>query len=68
MTKLPEPVELSSESDERSAVWGYTEDQMLQFRRDSLEDAADTLEHGFVDDEGHHIQYAKEIRKLLETT
>jgi hypothetical protein len=39
MIKLPEPVELSSESDER-AVWGYTEEQMLQFRQDLLDEAA----------------------------
>ena len=67
MTKLPEQVELSSPADER-AVWGYTEAQMLQFRRDALDEAADTLEHGFVDDEGHHIQYAAEIRKIKDET
>lgn len=26
------------------------------------EEIADSLEHGYMDDEGHHIQYAKEIR------
>lgn len=27
---------------------------------------ADTLEHGFFDDEGHHIQYSAEIRALAK--
>jgi hypothetical protein len=26
------------------------------------EACADLLEHGYIDDEGHHLQYAKEIR------
>lgn len=26
------------------------------------EACADLLEHGYIDDEGHHVQYAKEIR------
>jgi len=26
------------------------------------EACADMLEHGYIDDEGHHLQYAKEIR------
>ena len=26
------------------------------------EECADLLEHGCIDDEGHHLQYAKEIR------
>jgi hypothetical protein len=26
------------------------------------EECADLLEHGYIDDEGHHLQYAKEIR------
>ncbi len=26
------------------------------------ETIADLLEHGYIDDEGHHVQYAKEIR------
>jgi hypothetical protein len=26
------------------------------------EECADFLEHGVIDDEGHHLQYAKEIR------
>jgi hypothetical protein len=26
------------------------------------DEIADTLEHGYIDDEGCHIQYAKEIR------
>jgi hypothetical protein len=39
MTKLPEQVDLSH-PDDVTAVYGYTEAQMLQFRRDALEEAA----------------------------
>jgi hypothetical protein len=31
-------------------------------RADEREVIADLLEHGYTDDEGHHIQYAEEIR------
>jgi hypothetical protein len=31
-------------------------------RADEREACADFLEHGYIDDEGHHLQYAKEIR------
>jgi len=31
-------------------------------RADEREACADLLEHGYIDDEGHHLQYAKEIR------
>ena len=31
-------------------------------RADERRAIADDLEYGFIDDEGHHIQYAKEIR------
>jgi len=32
---------------------------VAQHERD---ECADLLEHGYIDDEGHHLQYAKEIR------
>jgi hypothetical protein len=31
------------------------------------EACADLLEHGYIDDEGHHLQYAKEIRARGQT-
>jgi hypothetical protein len=31
-------------------------------RADERKVIADLLEHGYTDDEGHHIQYAEEIR------
>ena len=31
-------------------------------RADECRVIADLLEHGYTDDEGHHIQYAEEIR------
>jgi hypothetical protein len=66
MTKLPLPAFRPDYNN--PTVSYFTEAQMLQFRRDALEEAADTLEHGFVDDEGHHIEYAAEIRKLKDET
>jgi hypothetical protein len=32
-------------------------------RADERKACADLLEHGLIDDENHHIQYAEEIRK-----
>jgi hypothetical protein len=37
-------------------------------RADEREACADLLEHGYIDDEGHHLQYAKEIRARGEPT
>jgi hypothetical protein len=39
MTKMPEPIELSSPMDER-AIYGHTADQLKQYGRDLLESAA----------------------------
>jgi len=41
MTKLPEPEYMGC--DAVSDIFGYTEAQMLQFRRDALEEAADAV-------------------------
>ena len=43
MTKLPEIKRLGSDIT-RSGIYGYTEAQMLQFRRDALEEAAEMCE------------------------
>jgi hypothetical protein len=43
MTKMPEPVELSSPMDER-AIYGYTADQLKQYGRDLLEEAIQHFE------------------------
>jgi hypothetical protein len=67
MTKLPEPVELSSPADER-AVWGYTESQMLQFRRDALEEALNICSE-LAEIRGRSIlDCSIAISKLMETT
>jgi hypothetical protein len=71
MSKLPEPVELSSESDERRAVWGYTEYQMLQFRREALEEAAQlvkAIESDRHDWEDWPTDSREAFRKLKEET
>ena len=40
MTKLPEPVIIDRHIPTGIVTYGYTEAQMLQFRRDALEEAA----------------------------
>jgi len=52
-------------ADERNKTWAP--DRWTEYERSiaaiEREACADLLEHGFIDDEGHHIQYAEEIRK-----
>lgn len=49
-----------------SGQWLLTQEQLEAFfhaaQKLERERIADDLEHGFVDDEGHHIQYAEAIR------
>jgi hypothetical protein len=71
MTKLPEPMELSSPADERS-VYGYTEAQMLQFRSDALDEAIDRIkmlreDWGDPAEESGMSSAIYVIRKLKET-
>jgi hypothetical protein len=80
--KMPEPACSVNPYEVNSIYWEagheqagcgsnlFTEAQLKQYgddrAREALEVAADTLEHGFVDDDGHHIQYAAEIRALAK--
>jgi hypothetical protein len=63
MTKLPKPVELNPSA---NSVLGYTEAQMLQFRRDALEKAALLMEtqHTWLT----NISAANLVRKLKDET
>ena len=66
MTKLPEPEYMGC--DAVSDIFGYTEAQMLQFRRDALEEAAkscDSLAHY---GEVSGVLCANAIRKLKDET
>ena len=49
-----------------SSIQGICVDTLQEFadliRADERKVIADLLEHGYTDDEGHHIQYAEEIR------
>jgi hypothetical protein len=55
----------------RVEYWTATEDELIAFAKlvaakaavNEREDCADLLEHGYKDDEGHHLQYAKELRE-----
>jgi len=71
MTKLPEPVTLHRVSLDRYGmapfdVRGYTEAQMLQFRRDALEEAALVCDEYRYEWRGK--TYAQAIRKLKDET
>ena len=70
MTKLPEMRQLSDSSDQ-GVVYGYTEAQMLQFRRDALEEAAGIcFEAEDSDDEYVSVRHtiAHAIHKLKDET
>jgi hypothetical protein len=49
MTKLPEPDTHCFDDDAGLDVWSYSKAQMLQFRRDALEEAAKVCDE--------HLQY-----------
>ena len=51
-------------ADERTKTW--TQEHWTEYERSiaaaEREACADLLEYGYIDDEGHHLQYAKELR------
>ena len=67
MTKLPEIKRLGSDIT-RSGIYGYTEAQMLQFRRDALEEAAMLCTQLHANDQTNILYAAKRIRKLKDET
>jgi hypothetical protein len=74
MTKLPEPKAIASWGNGVGSVVGYTEEQMLQFRRDVLEEAAALAQKTICDTHiptGINIygtRAAQAIRKLKDET
>jgi len=65
MTELPEPVIAREECAVSSGEY-YTRDQMLQFRRDALEEAARVCDEYRYEWRGR--TYAQAIRKLKDET
>ena len=70
MTKLPEPVDFGyrDEAGNWNIQFGYTEAQMLQFRRDVLEEAVLLCTQLHANDQTNILYAAKRIRKLKDET
>ena len=71
--EMPEPTVIARRVDSDGVSWpyyGFTATQLREYAAGLVakavaaerESIADELEHGFMDDEGHHLQYAAEIR------